>query len=108
MSQFDFSMMQQMQKELHAKYDRLWGAIGPEQGKDMLLWTYGELSEMGDILKKEGVQAVMGSPTVRAHFIEEFCDVLMYLNDICICFGITPEDIETAYQAKHQRNLNRW
>ena len=50
MSQFDFSTMQQMQKKLHAKYDRLWGAIGPEQGKDMLLWTYGELSEMGDIL----------------------------------------------------------
>lgn len=108
MSGLDLAAMQDMQRELHEKYDRIWGEIGPAQTKDKLLWTYGELAEVGDILKKQGVEAVLNDPQVRAHFVEELCDVLMYLNDVCICTGVTPEEVEAAYREKHRRNMTRW
>ena len=50
----------------------------------------------------------MSDPEVRAHFIEEMCDVLMYYNDVLICYDISPEELEKAYFEKHEFNMNRW
>ena len=44
----------------------------------------------------------------REHFVEELCDVLMYLNDVMLCYGISPEEMEQVYRAKHARNMKRW
>lgn len=96
-----------MQDQLHERYQN-WPRLIPENGKESLLWAYGEMAEVGDILKKEGIRAVMENPEVRKHFTEEICDVFMYLGDLMISFGITAEDIQENYEAKFKRNMERW
>ena len=74
----------------------------------MLLWMYGELGEVGDVIKKNSDAEIMQSPKVREHFIEEMCDVMMYFNDIMLCYQITPEEFQSIYLAKHSANMKRW
>lgn len=50
----------------------------------------------------------MKHPETRRHFIEEMCDTLMYFNDILLCYGITPEELEQVYLEKHEKNMKRW
>jgi len=99
--------MLEMQKKLHERYTN-WPALIPENGKDSLLWAYGEMAEVGDILKKIGYRAVMEQPEVRHDFVEELCDVLMYLGDLMVSFDITPEEVDSLYKAKFKRNMERW
>lgn len=108
MAGFGFEEMQGIQRELHEKYKHKWSSLIPEQARDQLLWMMIEAGEMADIIKKDGDEAVMRDPDARRHFIEETCDVLMYLNDVMLCYGITPEEIETVYREKHRRNMQRW
>ena len=105
---FSLDRMQEIQTELQAKYLERWGGLSPEKGVNQLLWMMIEAGEMADVMKKEGVEAIVEDPAIRAHFVEEVCDVLMYLNDVLLCFGITPEEVEAAYEAKHARNMKRW
>ena len=65
------------------------------------MWMIAEVGEAAQILKRKGAQGVMEQPDVRADFVEEMCDVLM-------CYGITPEEFEAIYRAKHERNMTRW
>lgn len=108
MSKLDFEKMQQMQSELQEKYKDEWGGLPPEQGRQKLLWLYGELGEVGDIIKKKGDDKILSDNETRAHFIEEMCDVMMYFNDICLCYGITPQELEDVYYKKHEKNMSRW
>ncbi len=108
MNRLTFEEMQRMQEELREKYAHLWGGLDPEKGVGTLLWLYGELAEAGDILKKEGSRAVMENGKTRAHFIEELCDALMYLNDLMLCYGIKPDELEQIYREKHRINMSRW
>ena len=105
---FGLERMQEIQTELQAKYLERWGGLSPEKGINQLLWMMIEAGELADVMKKEGVEAIVENPGIRAHFVEEVCDVLMYLNDVLLCFGITPEEVETVYEAKHARNMKRW
>ena len=105
---FSMDRMHEIQRELQAKYLDKWGGLSPEKGINQLLWMMIEAGEMADIMKKEGVNAIVNDPATRAHFVEEVCDVLMYLNDVLLCFDITPEEVENAYEAKHARNMKRW
>ena len=50
----------------------------------------------------------MNDPVVRAHFIEELCDVIMFFNEVMLCYSVSPQELETAYRDKHQKNMNRW
>jgi NTP pyrophosphatase (non-canonical NTP hydrolase) len=68
----------------------------------------GEIGEVVDILKKHGGIKSSGDADLRHDLIEELCDVLMYCNDIMMCFGITPEELKEVYIQKFQRNMNRW
>ena len=95
MENLDFVRMQQMQKELHEKYEAKWGPLSPKIGRDILLW-------------KKGDKAIMEEPDMRHDFIEEMTDVLMYFNDLMLCYSITPEDISRIYTEKHNRNMKRW
>ncbi|MBQ7012003.1 MAG: nucleotide pyrophosphohydrolase [Clostridia bacterium] len=100
--------MQEMQKVLQEKNFERWGGLSPERSISKLLWLHGELGEVSDIIKKKGASKIMSDPEVRAHFVEEMCDVLMYYNDVLICYDITPEELEKAYRQKHEFNMNRW
>lgn len=108
MSKLDFAVMQSIQKELQEKYKDKWGGLNKDKAVEKLLWLYGELGEVGDIIKKDGLDNIMHQEKIRNHFIEEMCDVMMYFNDILICFDISPEELEKAYLEKHQKNMKRW
>ena len=45
----------------------------------------GEIGEVIDIVKKNGSQPVVENAELRAHFVEELADVLMYYNEILLC-----------------------
>ena len=108
MNDLTFEQMQQMQRELHAKYLAKWGGLSPEKAVSKLLWLHGELGEASDIVKKQGGEAIQQDPATRARFVEEMCDALMYWNDVLLCYGITPQEIADTYAQKFQTNMNRW
>jgi NTP pyrophosphatase (non-canonical NTP hydrolase) len=108
MSNFGFNEMQAIQKELQEKYMDKWGGLSPEKGRDKLLWMMSEAGEVADIIKKDGDMKIIDNEEVRNHFIEEICDVFMYLNDVMLCYSITTDEIEKVYMEKHQRNMKRW
>ena len=102
MSNFSINEMQSMQKELQDKYKEKWERICPETGKNKFLWMIGEIGEVIDIIKKNG------DSSVREHLIEEMADVLMYYNDVMLCYGITEDELKQAYIEKFQKNMKRW
>lgn len=104
----DIEQMRQMQTALQERYKEWWEPIEPARGLSKLMWMIGEVGEAGQVLKRKGHWNIMNSPEVRADFIEELTDVLMYFNDVLLCYGITPEEFENAYRAKHERNMVRW
>lgn len=108
MNDITITEMQSMQRALQEKYIDKWGGLSPYIARDKLLWMMIEAGEMADIIKKQGDEAIMTDPEAHRHFIEEACDVLMYLNDVMLCYGITPGELTEVYRAKHQRNMTRW
>ena len=108
MADWGFQKMQQIQKELQEKYKDKWGGLSPQIGRDKLLWMMVEAGEMADIIKKNGDEDIMNNQSTRAHFIEEICDVLMYLNDVMLCYDISVEDLREIYVKKHEKNMGRW
>ena len=106
----DFGMKEtlEMQKALQEKYKHKWEPICPETGKNKLLWRVGEIGEVIDIVKKNGGPQAAADPALRKDLVEEMADVLMYYNDVMLCYGITPEELGQAYRAKFQKNMNRW
>jgi NTP pyrophosphatase (non-canonical NTP hydrolase) len=107
-SNFGFKEMQDIQMELQEKYIDKWGGLSLEKGRDKLLWMMIEAGEVADIIKKDGDQKIISDEAVRNHFIEEICDVFMYLNDVILCYSITPDELEKVYLEKHQKNMKRW
>ena len=108
MENFGFAEMQAIQRELQEKYKDIWSPISPETGKDKLLWLMIELGEVADVIKKKGNGKIMEDNEVRAHFIEEMCDVLMYFNDVMLCYDISIDELKQTYLEKHKRNMERW
>ena len=108
MDNFGFQEMQAIQKQLQEKYKDKWRPLSPEIGKDQLLYLLIELGEVADVMKKSGNQKIMEDTEVRKHFIEEMCDVLMYFNDVMLCYDISIEELKTVYLQKHKRNMERW
>jgi len=108
MSDFNMSEMQEMQRILQEKYKHKWSPICPETGASKLLWMVGEIGEVIDIVKKNGGEKAASDSQIRAHLIEELADVLMYYNDIMLCYGISPEELKQVYQEKFEKNMKRW
>ena len=106
----DFTMneMQEMQKLLQDRYKDKWEAIGPETGKNKLLWMIGEIGEVIDIVKKNGGTKASLDLKLRADLVEEMTDVLMYYNDVMLCYGITADELKKAYTDKFEKNMKRW
>lgn len=108
MEDFGINEMLAMQTALQERYKGIWKPIGPERGQDQLLWMIGEVGEVVDILKKHGGAAACQDEALRPQLVEELADVLMYYNDVLLCYGIGPEELKQAYIAKFERNMQRW
>lgn len=104
----DFSEMQERQKALQARYAGWWEPVDPEHGKNKMLWMLAELGEAIQIVKRRPAGEIAQEGRTRHDFVEELADVLMYFNDVLLCFGITPEEFSDIYREKHERNMTRW
>lgn len=62
MASLNLEAMQQIQKELQAKYLEKWGGLSPKIGRDKLLWMMIEAGEVADIIKKKGDDAILTTP----------------------------------------------
>lgn len=96
-----------MQEELQEKYKGIWEPVEPRRARLQLLWLVEELGEVVSIVKKRKVEGIMEDPEVRARFLEEMSDVLMYYTDTLLCLGVTAEEFSAAYEAKRLRNMGR-
>lgn len=108
MDDFGINEMLDMQRALQEKYKDKWDPICPDRGKDQLLWMIGEIGEVIDIIKKHGGENAIRDVDLRKHLIEELTDVLMYYNDILLCYGITAEELKQSYISKFEKNMKRW
>ena len=97
-----------MQKTLQDKYKDIWEPISPETGKNKMLWMIGEIGEVIDIVKKHGDLESSTDPELRRDLVEEMADVLMYYNDVMLCYGISAEELKKSYTEKFKKNMTRW
>ena len=100
MSDLSISDMLAMQQALQDKYKDKWEEICPNAGKHKLLWMIGEIGEVIDIIKKNGHTKVLDDRELRQHLVEEMADVLMYYNDVLLCYSIGAEELKEAYTSK--------
>ena len=105
---FGIDEMQKMQIKLQNKYKDKWKSICPDTGKNKLLWMIGEIGEVIDIVKKNGGTKAASDTQLRKALVEEMADVLMYYNDVMLCYGITADELKQAYIDKFEKNMNRW
>ena len=108
MDDFSINEMLDMQIALQTRYKEKWKPIGPERGKDQLLWMIGEIGEVIGIIKKHGSEKVSQDERSRADLVEELADVLMYYNDVLLCYGISAEELKRSYVSKFEKNMKRW
>ena len=105
---FTINEMLAMQAKLQEKYKDIWEGVSPEVGQNKILWMIGEIGEVIDVVKKNGWEEATQKPEHRKDLVEELADVLMYYNDVLLCYGITAEELKKAYTEKFQRNMTRW
>lgn len=108
MTEFTINEMQEMQKALQEKYKDKWEPICAEIGQNKLLWMIGEIGEVIDIVKKNGGRKASEDKNIRHDLVEEMADVLMYYNDVMLCYGITSDELKAAYTEKFEKNMKRW
>ena len=108
MSEFTINEMKEMQKMLQEKYKDKWEGISAEVGQNKLLWMVGEIGEVIDIVKKHSGLKASQDKNLRKDLIEELADVLMYYNDVLLCYRISADELKEAYTAKFEKNMKRW
>lgn len=96
-----------MQQKLWELHKEQWGDRTSADGKISLLWMVDELGEAIAIIKKKGDEAIMNDPMVRAHYVEECSDVMMYFLDMLQCYDISAEEFSEAFRKKWTRNMSR-
>ena len=60
------------------------------------------------VVKKNGGTHAAADPALRKALVEELADVLMYFNDVLLCYGISEEELKKSYTDKFERNMKRW
>ena len=108
MADFGINEMLEMQRILQEKYKDKWEPICPETGKNKMLWMIGEIGEVIDIVKKNGGIKASSDDKLRKELVEELADVLMYYNDILLCYNISAEELKSTYVEKFEKNMKRW
>ena len=105
---FTINEMLEMQKALQDKYKHKWEPICPETGRNKLLWMIGDIGEVIDIIKQNGGSKASSDTEIRKDLIKELADVLMYFNDVLLCYNISAEELKESYTNKFERNMKRW
>ena len=108
MDDFGINEMLEMQKTLQDKYKDIWEKLSVEEGQNKLLWMIGEIGEVIDIIKKHSGTTACQDKELRAKLIEELADVLMYYNDVLLCYEVSAEELRQAYISKFEKNMKRW
>lgn len=108
MDHFTVEEMLSMQKKLQDKYKDKWEKIVPKTGNNKLLWMIGEVGEVIDIIKKNGDKKSIEDSEIRQRLIAEMSDVLIYFNDVMLCYGISEEELKQVYISKFETNMKRW
>lgn len=60
------------------------------------------------IVLKNGGTRVCSDAKLRNDLVEEMADVLMYYNDVLLCYGISAEELKQSYSEKYKKNMERW
>ena len=107
MADLKLSEIMAMQKELQDKHKGEWTPLTPEYGRSCLLWMVEELGEVVAIVKKCDEKNIMADNKIRMTLAEEFVDVLMFMNDALMCYGITAKEFSDAFLRKHAKNMER-
>ena len=68
----------------------------------------GEIGEVIDIVKKHGGEKASSDRDLRRELVEELAEVLMYYNDVLLCYGISAEELKNSYTEKFEKNMKRW
>lgn len=108
MTDFTINEMQEMQRRLQDKYKDKWGGLSLESGRNQLLGMVSEIGEVIAVIKKNGEQKATTDVETRKHLVEEMADVLMYYNDVMLCYGISADELKQAYTEKFEKNMTRW
>lgn len=58
--------------------------------------------------QKNGSEKAVSDSILREKLIEELADVLMYYNDVLLCYGITTDELKHSYTNKFKKNMTRW
>jgi len=96
-----------MSQKLWEKNKDNWSPMEPEHGRTFILYMIEEIGEVISILKKKGEDEIMNNPEIRARFVEEMCDVMMYYSDALNRFDISAEEFSEAYLKKFKKNMGR-
>jgi len=107
MADLRFSELIAMQKELQDKHIGEWAPLTPENGRSCLLWMVEELGEVISIIKKSDEKLIMTDEKIHRALREEFADVMMFMVDALICYGISASDFSEAFIKKHAKNMKR-
>jgi len=106
-SDLRISEMLELSYKLWEKHKDTWSPMKPEYGRNFILYMIEEIGEAIAIIKKKGEEKIMDDPQVRARFIEELGDVLMYYMDVLNRFNISAEEFSDAYIKKFESNMDR-
>ncbi len=45
---------------------------------------------------------------LKREHVEEMADVLMYYNDVLLCYEISADELKQSYSEKYKKNMERW
>ncbi len=96
-----------LSKDLWEENKDKWAPMEAEYGKNFILYIIEEIGEVISIIKKKGEVEIMENNQVRAMFVEELADVMMYFSDVLNRYDISGEEFTKAYIKKYERNMKR-
>jgi len=99
--------MVRLSEKLYNKHRHKWMKATPESNIYWIAWLIGEIGEVIDVIKKKGVEKIMGNKDTRQEMLEEIIDCYMYLADILNRYKYTPEEFTKKYFEKMHFNLKR-
>ncbi len=89
-----------LSKDLWEENKDKWAPMEAEYGKNFILYMIEEIGEVISIIKKKGEEEIMENNQVRAMFVEELVDVMMYFSDVLNRYDISGEEFTKAYIKK--------
>ena len=95
------------EKTIQFRDERDWKQFHTPKNLAMALSV--EAAELAELfLWDDNTSSFETAMTQNEHLQEEMADVLMYFNDIMLCYGITEEELKQTYINKFEKNMNRW